>query len=237
MWAEGALAGFRGVAKRGGLAHSAGLMDLKSDKELVAAQSKRTRDAKRFLQTIAYFDALNDDDRKRVAWGGRDIGYELYFSIQLFSKVLELAPAASEELLLAARSQHICRWMIPREDYPMDRAGYLKWRADLKKFHASKAGGVMEEKGYPPEMVERVRDLNLKKGLKSDPDCQTLEDGLCLVFLEKQFGDFSEKTDEDKMVNILRKTWAKMSEAGHAAALALPMGEREKALVEKALAG
>lgn len=207
------------------------------DREVLEQQLARVSDSQRFLQAISEIDLLNDDDPKRVASQGQNMGYEVYFSAQLTRWVLELAPAASEALMLAARGQHICRWMIPREDYTQDRLGYLKWRADLKKFHAHKMVTVLQEVGYGEAMQERVADLNLKKGLKTDADCQTLEDALCLVFLEKQFAGFSEKTDEEKMVGILRKSWAKMSEAGREAALALELDEPCKRLVGKALAG
>ncbi len=212
-------------------------METLLDKDLVAAQLGRVADPARFLAAIGTFDLLNDDDPNRATLEGRPVGYEVFFSAHLFRRVLELDPEASEALMLAARSQHLCRWMIPREDYALDRAGYLKWRSDLKKFHASRAASALESHSYDLATVERVRELNLKQNLKSDPECQTLEDGLCLVFLEKQFADFSAKTDEEKMVGILSKTWGKMSPAGRAAALALPMGPEQLALVRKALAG
>ncbi|MDQ8182111.1 DUF4202 domain-containing protein [Pelagicoccus sp. SDUM812005] len=211
-------------------------MERTFDKDLLERQLDRVADANLFLRTIGEIDLLNDDDPKRVALGKCNVGYELYFATQLTRWVLDLAPAASEALMLAARGQHICRWMIPREDYPRDRAGYLAWRADLKKFHAHKMMNVLQMMGYDEAMQARVADLNLKKGIKKDPECQTLEDALCLVFLEKQFADFSEKTDEEKMVGILQKSWAKMSEAGREAALSLELNEPCRKLVEKALA-
>ncbi len=211
--------------------------DYPYDRELLVAQLERVSEGRRFLETIGEIDLLNDGDPKRVAFEGHELGYELWFSMQLTAWVLKLAPSASEALMLAARGQHICRWTIPRADYPMNRAGYLKWRTDLKKFHAGKVAEVLRTKGYDETLLERVQDLNLKKNLKSDEECQALEDALCLVFLEKQFASFSEKTDEEKMIGILRKSWAKMSEAGHEAALGLPLDEARQQLVNKALAG
>lgn len=212
-------------------------MELSLDAELLREQLDRVADAKRFLSTINEIDILNDDDPTRVAYEGRNLGYELYFSIQLTRWVLTLDSSASEALMLAARGQHICRWMIPREDYTRDRPGYLKWRADLKKFHAHKVSGILQAAGYDEALQQTVSDLNLKKGIKSSPDCQTMEDALCLVFLEKQFANFSSKTDEEKMIGILQKSWAKMSESGREAALGLELDEPQKRLVEKALAG
>ena len=109
---------------------------------------------------------------------------ELLYAERLTDWVLRLNPDASEQLLLAARSQHICRWTIPRHTYEMTRAGYLRWRTDLKQFHAGKSAEILAEVGYEPETIARVRDLNLKKHLGRDPDCQVLEDALCLVTLQ-----------------------------------------------------
>ncbi|MDQ8205129.1 DUF4202 domain-containing protein [Pelagicoccus sp. SDUM812003] len=211
-------------------------MERTFDHQLLREQLGRVSDETRFLTAIGEIDLQNDNDRNRATLGGRNVGFELYFSVQLTRWVLTLDPEASETLMLAARGQHICRWMIPREDYPRDRAGYLKWRSDLKKFHARKTASILEEVGYDQKTIQAVSDLNLKKNLKSDPDCQTMEDALCLVFLEKQFAAFKTKTDEEKMIGILKKSWAKMSDKGREAALALELGEAERRLVEKALA-
>jgi hypothetical protein len=149
--------------------------------------------------------------------------------------VQKLAPKASEELLLAARSQHICRWMIPRSSYPMDRVGYLKWRNELKKFHATKVGEILREVGYADDVIERVQAFNLKKNFPADPESRVLEDALCLVFLQYQFAGLAARTSEEKMINALQKTWKKMTPLGHDHALKLSYGEQEKALIEKAL--
>jgi len=206
------------------------------DSERARRAAARAERPERFLAALRAFDALNDDDPRRVAWEGVELGMELFYSQALFAKTLELDPEASEPLLLAARSQHLCRWKIPRSDYPGGRTGYLKWRSDLKRYHAQIAGETLERTGYGAAVVDRVRELNLKRDLGSDPECQTLEDALCLVFLERQFAEFSKRTDEAVMVGILRKTWAKMSDGGRAAALALPMDRKRRALVEAALA-
>lgn len=119
----------------------------------------------------------------------------------------------------------------------MTRAGYLQWRANLKKFHAQKAGDILREVGYPDEMIHRVQELNLKKNFPADPESRVLEDALCLVFLEFQLADLAAKTAEDKTINALQKSWGKMTEAGRAEALRLNYGEREKALLKRALNG
>jgi|ERR1700733_13669408 len=162
---------------------------------------------------------------------------ELLYAERLTNWVLKLCPNASEELRLAARCQHICRWQIPRKSYPMTRAGYLKWRADLKKFHAQKAGEILREIGYDEKIVQRVQDLNLKKNFPADSETRILEDALCLVFLEFQFAGLAAKTDDDKMINALQKSWAKMTDAARAEALKLNYTEREKSLLQRALNG
>lgn len=118
----------------------------------------------------------------------------------------------------------------------MTRAGYLKWRTDLKQYHARKAGEILRELGYDDEMVRRVQDLNLKKNFPNDPEGRVLEDALCLVFLEFQFADLAAKTAEAKTINALQKSWQKMTEAARAEALKLNYGEREKALLNRVLA-
>lgn len=160
---------------------------------------------------------------------------ELVYAERLTAWLLRLAPTASEALRLAARCQHICRWQIPRDTYPMDRPGYLKWRTDLKKFHAQKSGEILREIGYPEEMIVRVQELNLKKKFPNDPETQTLEDALCLVFLQFQFADLAAKTPPEKVVTALQKSWAKMSPGARAEALKLNYTEIEQRLLATAL--
>ena len=117
----------------------------------------------------------------------------------------------------------------------MTRAGYLKWREGLKHFHAQKAGDILREVGYPEDMIARVQSLNLKKDLAQDAEVQVLEDALCMVFLEHQFGDLASKTADDKMIGVLQKTWKKMTPAAHALALALSYAPHARGLLERAL--
>jgi hypothetical protein len=185
----------------------------------------------KFQTAIARFDTENSRDPNLENGRPR----ELLYAERLTDWVLKLAPDASEILLLAARCQHICRWESPRENYPMTRAGYLKWRSDLKKFHAEKSGAILREVGYDDETIRRVQDLNLKKNFPADAECRVLEDALCLVFLEFQFAALVAKSDDEKMVNAVRKSWAKMTEAARTEALKLNYGEREKNLIARAL--
>lgn len=189
----------------------------------------------RFDRAIALFDAANAMDPNGESVGGRSVPRELLYSQRLTHWVQRLRPDASEPLRLAARCQHLRRWESPRDRYPMDRAGYLKWRADLKQFHARESGKILREAGYDDATVTAVQDLNLKKNLKSDPDCQVLEDALCLVFLEFQFADLAARSTDEKMINALKKSWAKMSEAGRSEALKLPYPDHLKPLLQQAL--
>jgi hypothetical protein len=206
-----------------------------TDLERIESAAARMADAVRFMKAIQSIDLLNDVDRKRVTDEGRDVGYELYFSRLLFAKTLSLNSEASEALLLAARAQHVSRWKMPRSDFSIGRAGYLKWRSDLKRYHATVAADVLGDAGYDKATIDQVRTINLKENLKSNPDAQTMEDALCLVFLEVQFSEFRLKTSEEKIISILRKTWGKMSDRGQKAALALELGEEEARLIGLAL--
>jgi hypothetical protein len=160
---------------------------------------------------------------------------DIVYARRLTNWVLRLCPNAPEELQLAARCQHLCRWEHPRSSQPMTRAGYLRWRANLKKFHAQKAGEILHATGYPEAMIQKVQALNLKKQFPEDPHSRVLEDALCLVFLEFQFAELAAKTDAAKIISVLQKSWQKMSEAGRAEALKLKFGRHEQRLLTAAL--
>ena len=161
---------------------------------------------------------------------------ELVYAERLTAWVLKLSPDASEELRLAARCQHICRWMIPRDKYERTKAGYLRWRNELKKFHAQKAGEILRQVGYDEETIARVQALNLKKDFPHEQSSRVLEDALCLVFLEHQLADLAAKSTDEQMLNALRKSWGKMTERARAEALKLEYAPQMRALIERALA-
>ena len=188
-----------------------------------------------FDTAIARFDAANADDPRREVCEGVAYPRELLYARRMTVWVEKLAPDASEALRLAARCQHIRRWTIPRRDYPMDRQGYRAWRTRLARFHADTAGEILRDVGYDEPTVQRVQALLRKERLKLDPEVQCLEDVICLVFLESYFADFASQHDEPKLVDIVRKTWKKMSGPGHEAALALNLPPAARAIVRKAL--
>lgn len=187
-----------------------------------------------FNRAVKLFDEYNSHDPKSEKVNDSAIPANLLYSKRMNEKLIEYAPDASESLQLAARSQHIGRWEIPRNDFPMDRKGYLKWRSQLKLHHAQLAERILQKVGYEKETIVKVKDLLVKKQLKQNAETQTLEDVICLVFLEFYFDDFSEKHEEAKLVGILQKTMAKMSLSGIKAALHLPLSERAKELLGKA---
>jgi hypothetical protein len=192
-------------------------------------------DPARFTAALQRFDEENSRDPNVETVAGVARPRELVYAERLTEWVLRLAPAASEVLRLAARCQHICRWQIPRNSHPMDRPGYLKWRAELKRFHAQKSAAILRETGYPEETVQRVEELNLKKHFPHDPDTQILEDALCLMFLQFQFAELAGKTPREKVITALQKSWAKMSPAARTEALKLNYTEIEQSLLASAL--
>lgn len=160
---------------------------------------------------------------------------ELIYSHRMSQQLAEYEENPSEELQIAIRGQHIGRWKILRSDYPMDKAGYKRWRTDLAHFHGQVLGEIMAQNQYPLESIERVKNLVLKRALKRDPEAQALEDVACLVFLAFYFDAFAEKYEEEKIIDILQKTWNKMSEKGHELALKLNLSASALALINKAL--
>jgi len=192
-----------------------------------------------FDDAIAGIDAANGADPNQEFFEGRAWPKELLYSRRISAWLDRLAPDASDALRLAVRAQHIERWHIPRADYDDGKKGYHLWRTTLYRYHAERAAIILAAAGYDTATIERVGQLVQKKHLRSDAEAQTLEDAACLVFLENYFADFSQKYDDAKIVDIVQKTWAKMSENGHKAALELAgqLPERELKLVQAALAG
>ena len=193
-------------------------------------------DPVRFNEAITCFDGANAEDPNTETFEGVELPKELLYAKRMTAWLERFAPDASEELRLAARCQHIRRWNIPRNQYPMNRRGYIQWRTALAKFHAETAGEILRKVGYAQATIGRIQALLRKEKLKQDAEVQILEDVTCLVFLESYFAEFAEKHEEEKLIGIIRKTWAKMSPNGHKAALALNLWPDLRALVEKALA-
>ncbi|MEN7547341.1 DUF4202 domain-containing protein [Rapidithrix thailandica] len=188
-----------------------------------------------FTQAIQAFDEYNANDPNHEIVGEGTVAKELLYAQRMTQKLMTFAPEASEALQLAVRCQHIGRWEIARKDFPMDRVGYLQWRNKEKQHHAEVVEEILSHLEYPRTTIDRVKFLVQKKQMKHDEESQTLEDVVCLVFMEYYFEDFAKEHDEEKVLSILQKTWKKMSEKGREAALQLSLSEYALALVNKAL--
>ena len=198
--------------------------------------SDRARqDQTRFDDALARFDQANAEDPNRELIGDTPQPKELVYAQRMTAWLDRLAPDASEPLRLAARCQHIRRWVIARSEFPPGRDGYRRWRTTLAAYHAQTAGAILREAGYGDATVARVEALVRKVRLKADADTQTLEDVICLVFLEHYLPAFANQHDDAKLVDILRKTWRKMSERGRSAALELDLAPEIRTLVERAI--
>jgi hypothetical protein len=170
-------------------------------------------DRDRFDRAIAAIDAANADDPNTIVVHGEPRPKELAHAELASDWVVVLRPDASEALRLAARAHLLRRWTVPRTSYPAGRAGYLRWRRDLHEQHAREVGEILQGVGYDDATIARVQDLVRKRGLGKDPEVQTLEDALCLVFLETQFHDLAARLDRDKLDGVVDKTLKKMSPA------------------------
>ena len=190
----------------------------------------------RLERAFAAIDAANADDPNTLAVRGATRAKEQAHAELACEWVQRLEPDAPAALLVAARAHHVRRWTILRADYPTGRSGYLRWRKALQKLHARTAREILEAQGWPEDEIATVETLVTKRALGRDPRAQVLEDAMCLVFVETQLADLSERLDADHMVDVLRKTMKKMSPRAIELAAALPRTERERALIARAAA-
>jgi hypothetical protein len=177
----------------------------------------------RYQAAIAAFDKANAEDPNKETANGKEYPKELLYAQRMTEMQERYVPEASEAVKLACRAQHIQRWKSARSNFPMDRNGYLQWRTGLYKFHAETAGKLMKDVGYDDEMIERVKTVIGKKALKVNPETQLMEDVVDLVFIEHYMIGFATshpEYDEDKWIEIIKKTWNKMSTRAHDFALA-----------------
>ncbi|MCK9531350.1 MAG: DUF4202 domain-containing protein [Gammaproteobacteria bacterium] len=194
-----------------------------------------------FEPAVALIDAANAEDPNTETLDGETWPKERLYSERMSDMQQRFAPQADEAQRLAIRAQHIQRWKSPRSDYPMDRQGYLQWRTALYKFHAETAAGLLAQAGYGEDVIERVRQAVGKRALKVNPDTQLLEDVAALVFIEHYMLEFAGKHpeyDEAKWLDIVRKTWKKMSAGAQQFALSggIRLPEPLVPLIQKALA-
>jgi len=194
-----------------------------------------------FDKSMALIDAANSEDPNQETADGKDWPKELLYSHRMTDMLLRYTPDADDAMQLAIHAQHIQRWRSPRDAYPMDRIGYLQWRKDLYKFHAQTAADLLVQAGYGEDVIDRVKQAVAKKGIKDNPDTQLLEDVTDLVFIEHYMLGFVSRHpdyDEEKWLDIIRKTWNKMSDRAQQFALSgsVKLPEPLVPLVQKAVA-
>ena len=190
----------------------------------------------RFHQTLALFDAANAEDPNQDEGQPK----ELLYGKRMSDMIGRFASDASEASQLAVRAQHIQRWTVPRNSYPMNKEGYHAWRTGLYIFHANTAGELMREAGYDDAMIERVKKAVSKRGIKVNPESQLLEDIANLVFIEHYLVAFVQSKpdyDEEKWLEIIRRTWGKMSKNAQSFALSgkIKLPEALVPLITKAI--
>ena len=181
-------------------------------------------------------DAAHGADPVRTADGSPA---ELVYADRMERWVTVVAPGASPLMRLAARCQHLERWSVPRASYPLDKAGYHAWRRFLYTRQAERARALLLEGGVSPEEAADVATWVSKSGLKTNLGTQALEDAACLVFLENEISAFAAQHADyprEKFVDILRKTWRKMSPRAQELARGLDLPPAIAALVAEALA-
>lgn len=169
----------------------------------------------RFAKTIALFEAANAQDPNQEDGQPK----ELLYARRMTEMLGRFAPDAGEVAQLAVRAQHIQRWTVPRSNYPLGKPGYFAWRTGLYRFHAETAGALMQQAGYDEATIEQVKAAVGKQGIKTNPDTQLLEDVTSLVFIEHYMLGFAgqhAEYSEAKWIDIIRKTWKKMSGEAHA---------------------
>ena len=190
----------------------------------------------RLQQLLDAIDTCNRQDPNQELAAGKPWPKALLYGHRMSAALADFEPDATEELQIACRAQHIERWCIPRNNYSMDRVGYLTWRRELGKFHADRTAELMKDLDYDESQIALVRKLVTKQGIKQDPMAQTLEDVICLVFVKFYLADFANTQNPDKLLSIIRKTWAKMSDRGQQKILTLQLDPVLESTLKKALA-
>jgi hypothetical protein len=182
----------------------------------------------------AAIDAAHEADPNRSP-GGR--AAELVYADGMEKWVTRVVPGADPILRLAARCQHLERWLVPRASFPLGKPGYLAWRRSLYVKQAERARFLMVEAGIPAERAADAATWISKTDLRTNAGTQALEDAAVLVFLESEIGAFAAQHAEyprEKFVDILRKTWRKMSPRAKELALGLELPPGIAALVSEA---
>jgi hypothetical protein len=197
-----------------------------------------TSPSPRLQAVIAEIDSANANDPRQDMVAGKPHPREVVYSERMSECLSRLYPEASEALRVAAHAQHICRWQIPRDKYPLGRQGYNAWRSACRDHHAALTSAIMRRHGYAASEIAQVEKIIRKEELKRDPESQALENVVAVVFVEHYLDEFvaaHKDYDDAKLADILRKTLRKMDPTGHAAALGLSLPEPTRRLIGMAL--
>ena len=186
-------------------------------------------------RALAAIDAANADDPVRLEVDGESRPKEIVHAERMTYWVRALDPDADPAQLIAARSHHLRRWVVARSTFPDGRAGYLQWRVAQRKRQVDELSEILDDVGCPEQAKERALAILAKSGRTADPAVQTQEDALCLVFLELQADELAARLERDHMVEVLRKSVAKMSQRGIEAAGAIAMSDPVRGLLAEAV--
>jgi hypothetical protein len=176
-----------------------------------------------YNNAVALIDAANNEDPNFELVDGKEVAKELIYGQRMSDMIDAYLPSADDVAKLSVRAQHIQRWKSPRSDYPMNRKGYHLWRTRLYTFHADTAAELLQQAGYDEAFIGRVKLAVAKRSLKTNPDTQIVEDVAALVFLQFYmlafYKKFSTEYDKEKWIDIIQRTWNKMSPQAHEFAL------------------
>jgi hypothetical protein len=189
----------------------------------------------RYDTAIAAIDAANACCPQMISIGGRQEPAELVYGRRMSETLARMISEPSEYICIAARGQHIERWLLPRNSRAPGRAGYLQWRKDQRAYQARRLGEIMDWAGYDDSAIARVGILIRKENMKTDDEVQTFEDVICVMFFEHYLPGFVDRVNEEKLAGILVKTWSRMSEIGRGHALALDLPPVVTRLLEREL--
>ncbi|KAF3941451.1 hypothetical protein ABW19_dt0208839 [Dactylella cylindrospora] len=190
-----------------------------------------------FAKAKEIIDAAHREDPK-----GEEIVYA--DNVEKYLKVLVAPEEPTNVQIIAARCQHLRRFLHPRSTYPDGKAGYLRWRRDLYTLQADYTTTLLSPLNIPSSELAEIHAAVAKKDLliksKVHPTTILLEDAAVLVFLAEEVEGFKQKHeeyDEEKWVGIVRKTWRKLSRRGREEAVKLlpEMEEGFRGVVMKAV--
>lgn len=188
-----------------------------------------------FHPTTEALKAAHLQDPNLVQTSSGPVPAEWLYIQRLLTTMQQVYPDASEALTIAVYCQHLFRWEIKRSEYPEGRIGYYQWRNYLGEYQAEKAAVILKSVGYPDDFIQEVTAILKKLNISRLDESQKLEDVVCLVFLEHYMDDFIQGKTEAQLIEIVQKTWNKMSDHGHRVALQLNLPEPTRRIVEQAL--